>query len=162
MNLDRSADLLTEYKTHTGAFVFHCHKLTHEDHGMMELLRICDPAEEDCDTLCDGAPCGWDTCAPGDTDCERAVALTTCLVDPDNCPEAIVRCAPCMGDDMTCPPSAYCADEPGLDGVSRCVPGCRGDADCADLEACVDGECRPAPCAPPCMPGTRCVHGRCE
>ena len=44
VNLDRSADFLTEYKSHTGDFVFHCHKLNHEDHGMMELIRICDPA----------------------------------------------------------------------------------------------------------------------
>ncbi|MCA9298661.1 MAG: multicopper oxidase domain-containing protein, partial [Phycisphaerales bacterium] len=47
VNLDRAVDMLTEYRAYTGAFVYHCHKLTHEDHGMMELIEICDPETDD-------------------------------------------------------------------------------------------------------------------
>ena len=162
VNLDRAVDLLSEYKTHTGDFVFHCHKLNHEDHGMMELIRICDPATEACDTLCDGGPCGWRDCAEGDAGCERARAATECTLDASKCPEALMRCTACQGQDRTCPPGGRCADVLDVDGERRCVPGCAEDADCPPTEACQDGACVPAPCAPPCPPMQRCVHGACE
>ncbi|MEZ4473789.1 MAG: multicopper oxidase domain-containing protein [bacterium] len=162
VNLDRAADFLTEYKTHTGDFVFHCHKLNHEDHGMMELIRICDPAVESCDTLCNGQPCHWQACQPGDHDCERARALTACLLNPENCPDAAVRCVSCEDGGMGCPPGSYCTGEPDADGVTRCVPGCQQNTDCLPVEACVDGSCAPAMCDRPCPPPQRCVHGACE
>lgn len=37
-------ELLTRYDDFTGSFVQHCHILDHEDNGMMELVRIDDPA----------------------------------------------------------------------------------------------------------------------
>lgn len=162
MNLDRTADLLTEYRSFTGDFVFHCHKLNHEDHGMMEVLHVCDPQVEACDTLCDGRPCGWRTCAEGDTGCQREVAAADCFLDPSRCPEALLRCATC-GDGMSCPPNAHCDDVAGPDGQTRCLPGCAVDDDCGPAETCSEGACAPAaPCMPPCGPGRMCVHGACE
>ncbi|MFL6203288.1 MAG: multicopper oxidase family protein [Thermoanaerobaculia bacterium] len=97
VNLDRTVDLLTEYRAFTGAFVYHCHKLTHEDHGMMELIKVCDPKAEACDTLCAGGRCAWDACAEGDDDCLRQVAGAKCMIDPRWCPEAARRCASVKG-----------------------------------------------------------------
>lgn len=36
-------EFLTKYETFTGSFVDHCHILDHEDHGMMELVKIESP-----------------------------------------------------------------------------------------------------------------------
>ncbi len=108
VNLDRTLDALVEYRAFTGAFVYHCHKLNHEDHGMMELLRVCDPAAEDCDQLCSGGACQWDTCAPGDDNCLRQLTATECLFDPTKCPEAALRCLPC-GPNESCPPGRSAA-----------------------------------------------------
>lgn len=36
-------ELLTRYADYSGAFVDHCHILDHEDHGMMELVKIVPP-----------------------------------------------------------------------------------------------------------------------
>ncbi len=163
VNLARSVDVLTEYRAFTGSYVFHCHKLNHEDHGMMELLRVCDPATESCDTLCDGGPCAWDVCAEGDSACEKALTGAQCFLDPTKCPEAALRCAPCLGEDMTCPPDARCdLEAEHYDGVSRCVPGCEEDAHCPALARCDAGHCVPAPCPGPCPPGQSCQHGVCE
>ena len=89
---------------------------------MMELIRICDPGAESCDTLCDGGPCGWNSCAPGDDDCERGLVATKCLLDPATyCPEAALRCTPC-DEETSCPPGAECSEDVALDGQTRCVP----------------------------------------
>ncbi|MBL9107372.1 MAG: multicopper oxidase domain-containing protein [Myxococcales bacterium] len=160
VNLNRRADFLTEYRGFTGAFVNHCHKLTHEDHGMMELVRVCDPQTEDCDTLCNGRPCTWRTCAPGDDACLRALAATECVFDPTRCDDAILRCTACAADDP-CPPGAHCDDEPGPDDVLRCLPGCVTPDDCIILDTCDAGTCVPAPCPMPCGPGKLCAHGEC-
>jgi len=46
---NRPRRLLTRYaEDFTGAYVLHCHKLTHEDEGMMELIELCDPDDADC------------------------------------------------------------------------------------------------------------------
>jgi len=162
VNLDRQVDLLTEYKKFTGDFVFHCHKLTHEDHGMMELIRVCDPATESCDSMCDGRPCGWRECAEGDASCAREVAINDCFLDPTRCLDMVVRCQDCT-DDGTCPPGAHCGDMTHTDGTLRCEPGCQFDIDCAVTDRCGDGACVPAPpCAPPCGPGKSCRHGTCR
>ncbi len=161
VNLDRVVDVLTEYRAFTGDFVFHCHKLNHEDHGMMELVHVCDPATEDCDTLCSGGKCGWQDCAEGDTSCERALAATECLLDPSICPEAVVRCTPCSAN-MSCPPGGYCGEVPDESGQQRCVPGCQVDDDCPLTHACQAGECAPVMCSPPCAPPTTCQHGVCQ
>jgi L-ascorbate oxidase len=161
VNLDRTVDLLTEYRAFTGDFVFHCHKLTHEDHGMMELIQICDPDTESCGDRCSGAACGWRDCIEGDESCQRAVATTECVMDPPKCGEALIRCAKC-GDNQTCPPGATCAAEADPDGELRCLPGCSQPSDCLPVETCDAGECVPAPCLPPCGPGKSCKHGVCE
>ena len=121
VNLDRQADFITEYRAFAGTYVTHCHKLTHEDHGMMELLHVCDPEQEDCDTLCDGGPCRWNVCASDDDDCNRRLLATKCLFKAGYCEEAALRCQPC-GDGQSCPADAFCEDT-GSDGVARCVPG---------------------------------------
>ncbi len=162
VNLNRSVDVLTEYKTYTGAYVFHCHKLNHEDHGMMELIRVCDPKTESCDTLCDGGPCEWDACRPGDNDCLRAVTGARCMVDPSQCPEAALRCTPCKASAPVCPPESYCAAEASPDGQKRCLPGCLENAHCPATHACDKGSCVLKPCLPPCGPGKACNHGVCE
>jgi L-ascorbate oxidase len=43
VNLDRRIDAIVRNESYTGSYVFHCHKLTHEDEGMMQLIRACDP-----------------------------------------------------------------------------------------------------------------------
>jgi hypothetical protein len=141
--------------------VFQCHKLNHEDHGMMELLRVCDPAVEACDQLCSGGRCGWRDCAPGDDSCLRALRATECLFDPSKCPEAALRCLHC-GEGKGCPPGARCRDEADFDGTLRCSPACQAPDDCLTSQTCQDGVCVGAPCAPPCGPGTFCRHGACE
>lgn len=160
VNLDRTMDMLTEYRGFTGSFVSHCHKLTHEDHGMMELIHVCDPAAEDCDALCSGGPCGWRDCIPGDDACVKARVATECFFDPTQCLEAALRCTACT--DKACPPGAHCRDDEDLDGELRCAPGCEAPDDCLILDTCEAGACVPAPCPMPCMPGSMCVHGVCE
>jgi L-ascorbate oxidase len=161
VNFDRMVDVVTEYRSYAGSYVYHCHKLTHEDHGMMELIRVCDPAVDECDTLCSGGECGWRACAPGDDDCVRALTATDCLVDPTVCPEALLRCTTC-DEAMSCPPEAHCSAVVHVDGEQRCVPGCLADADCPLTDACdALGECVPAPCSPPCGPPAMCEHGVC-
>ena len=123
VNLDRTTDLLTEYRAFTGTYVYHCHKLTHEDHGMMERIKVCDPKAESCDTLCSGGKCAWNVCSDGDNDCLRQLTGAKCMIDARWCPEAGLRCTPCAGADKTCPPDATCADEPSADGLLRCLPG---------------------------------------
>jgi FtsP/CotA-like multicopper oxidase with cupredoxin domain len=126
VNLDRTVDVITEYRRFTGAYVYHCHKLTHEDHGMMERIKVCDPSVESCDTQCSGGKCGWNACAPGDDNCLRQLAGAKCMVDPRWCAEAALRCTPCKGDDRTCPPNATCSDTASADGKFRCLPGVAG------------------------------------
>jgi hypothetical protein len=165
VNLDRTVDVLTEYRAFTGSYVYHCHKLTHEDHGMMELLRVCDPDTEDCDTLCDGGKCGWNTCAAGDDNCERGLVATKCLVNPADpsqpCPEALLRCTSCSSS-QSCPPDAHCSDAVALDNQTRCAPGCVDANDCAITDTCTAGACVPAPCSTPCTPGQMCNHATCQ
>jgi L-ascorbate oxidase len=159
VNLDRTVDALTEYRGFTGSYVYHCHKLTHEDHGMMELVRVCDPATEDCDKLCSGGACGWKTCATGDDECLRGLIATECVLDKSKCGEAALRCTQCGS--TSCPPNAHCSDAKGPDGALRCVPGCTKNDDCAITEACDAGACKPAACTTPCPPGQMCKHGAC-
>ena len=122
VNLDRTVDILSEYRTFTGSFVFHCHKLIHEDHGMMELMKVCDPAVEECGKLCAGKPCGWNQCADGDEHCRRAIAATRCVIDPSpsRCSEAASYCLQC--DNGPCPPNGGTCGSAGFDGKKRCVP----------------------------------------
>ncbi len=163
VNLARTTDLLTEYKGFTGSYVYHCHKLTHEDHGMMELVRVCDPATESCDTLCSGGKCDWKTCASGDDDCRRKLIATECALDPTMCPEASVRCTSC-GSGTSCPAASHCSSAADDDGAKRCIPGCTSDAECAITESCdtTASTCKPVSCGAPCPPPQMCAHGACK
>jgi FtsP/CotA-like multicopper oxidase with cupredoxin domain len=49
---DGPRDVLMSFRKFTGQFVMHCHKLNHEDEGMMELIEICAAGDEAC--LCQG------------------------------------------------------------------------------------------------------------
>ena len=119
VNLNRKVDLITQYKTYTGGFVFHCHKLTHEDHGMMELIRVCDEHSD--------PPCGefdWRECGDIDhpeleegeyLDCLQALAATEVAIEA---PDQVVAAAE--------------TELLGLFG-NVCEPGasaCASDADC--------------------------------
>ncbi|MEO1268789.1 MAG: multicopper oxidase domain-containing protein [Myxococcota bacterium] len=164
VNLDREVDIISEYKSYTGPFVFHCHKLTHEDDGMMQLLRVCDPAQD--------PTCGdnrWDVCDPDDLVCLQALGATTCAMDAKSDTEA-AACVQSLGgptgicgpnactDDSTCAQGQVCTD-------NICVPGgggCEQDSDCDLSESCQDSMCVPTPCAPPCGPDETCRHGVCE
>lgn len=120
VNLGRKVDMLTEYQTFTGAFVFHCHKLTHEDDGMMQLMRVCDPAT---DPTC--GDYGWRTCAEGDLDCVQALAATDCAVESTTIEETFA-----------------CITELGAsDGVCG-ANACGTNDDCAPPGVCVDNLCQ--------------------
>jgi len=141
VNLDRKIDVITENRSYTGPFVFHCHKLTHEDHGMMELIRVCDPETD--------GTCGdyaWRKCDDDDLSCHQALAATDCvLAAPNDAAEA--ACVVALG---------------GAGQV--CGPGsCRANTDCPNTHSCGDAEqCELAPCGAPCGPGESCIHGTCE
>jgi L-ascorbate oxidase len=69
---DGARDVIMNPRRFTGQFVLHCHKLNHEDEGMMELVEICDPADQEC--LCLG------TDANG-----QCIPQGGCLVDDLQC-----------------------------------------------------------------------------
>jgi FtsP/CotA-like multicopper oxidase with cupredoxin domain len=139
VNARRQIDIITQNKSFTGAFVFHCHKLTHEDHGMMEVVRVCDPATD--------PTCGdydWRACAEGDIQCLRGLAATDCAMTARTDLE-----------------TAACVQSLTLPGAVCAPNSCGVDADCMDADRCEAMACVPAPCEPPCAPGQACVHGVC-
>jgi FtsP/CotA-like multicopper oxidase with cupredoxin domain len=82
---DGPRQILTHFKTFTGQFVLHCHKLNHEDEGMMELVEVCEDGDADC--LClDDAPIGECTpmsgCLDDDLQCQFAAAATAAYPAP--------------------------------------------------------------------------------
>lgn len=120
VNLERQVDMVTKYRKFTGAFVFHCHKLTHEDDGMMQLMRVCDPATD--------PTCGqynWRYCADGDLDCVKELAATDCALAGAT-PEEVVACTVALGG-----PGQVC----GADA-------CSSDDDCPPFSTCQDYVCQ--------------------
>jgi FtsP/CotA-like multicopper oxidase with cupredoxin domain len=76
---DGPQSFLMNFRRFTGRFVLHCHKLNHEDEGMMELQEICAPGDRDC--LClgsDGAGgcISQAGCKADDPRCEHARRAT--------------------------------------------------------------------------------------
>ncbi len=122
INADRRIDIVTQNRAFTGNYVFHCHKLTHEDHGMMELVRVCDPASD--------PTCGdydWRACPEGDLQCIKALAATDCGIETANSAEA-AACVTALGGPL---------------GV--CGPnGCTADTDCGPGATCQDNVCMPS------------------
>jgi FtsP/CotA-like multicopper oxidase with cupredoxin domain len=121
VNGDREVDLVTEYKSYTGAYVLHCHKLTHEDEGMMQKLRICDPAE---DPTC--GDYGWRKCADGDLTCLQHLAATDCAIAAGSELEE-AACSVALGG-----PTGIC-------GPNACVD----TGDCNFPLVCTDDVCSP-------------------
>ncbi len=121
INLDRKVDLITQNRAFTGSYVFHCHKLTHEDHGMMQLVRTCDPAE---DPTC--GDYGWRQCETGDLDCVQSLAATDCAIGGDTAAE-LLTCLAGLGGPF------------GVCGANACG----SDADCRLGRRCVDYVCSP-------------------
>ncbi len=162
VNVNRQIDAISQNKSYTGAYVFHCHKLTHEDHGMMEIVRACDPAEDD---TC--GQNGWRACREGDLGCQQALAATDCVISNPN-PVAGGTCLLSLGlPGGVCGPNACAADDQCLgDDVCGegfvCGAACAVDGDCPLVAACQGGVCAPAMCDGPCPPGQRCAHGACE
>jgi L-ascorbate oxidase len=76
---DGPQELLTTYSKFTGQFVLHCHKLNHEDMGMMELVEICPEGDTTC--LCQGTDAQGNcisqaACQTDDLQCQFAKAAT--------------------------------------------------------------------------------------
>lgn len=76
---DGPRELLTTYSKFTGKFVLHCHKLNHEDMGMMELVEICPAGDTAC--LCQGTDGQGNCisqagCQADDLQCQFAQAAT--------------------------------------------------------------------------------------
>ena len=76
---DGPQELLMHYSKFTGQFVLHCHKLNHEDMGMMELVEICPEGDTAC--LCMGTDGQGNCisqagCKADDLHCQFAKAAT--------------------------------------------------------------------------------------
>ncbi len=76
---DGPQDVLMNFRKFTGQFVIHCHKLNHEDEGMMELTEICAAGDEAC--LCQGKDANGQCisqagCKADDKRCQFAKAAT--------------------------------------------------------------------------------------
>ncbi|MEZ4409083.1 MAG: multicopper oxidase domain-containing protein, partial [Polyangiales bacterium] len=72
---DRPRQLLMNFRGFAGSFVAHCHKLNHEDEGMMELVEICRPEDRECQcqrTDATGACVSQAGCQADDRRCEFA------------------------------------------------------------------------------------------
>jgi L-ascorbate oxidase len=82
---DGPRDVLMNFRKFTGQFVMHCHKLNHEDEGMMELQEICAADDEAC--LCmakdaDGQCLSQAGCLPEDKQCQFAKTATDAYPAP--------------------------------------------------------------------------------
>ncbi len=122
VNTTRRVDAIAYYRKFAGLHVQHCHKLTHEDHGMMELLRTCDPATD--------STCGdyrWDTCADGDLTCVQKLSATECALGVYDEAEAAACSAMLAGPEGVCGPNACASDDDCGPGTSCqdyvCAPG---------------------------------------
>jgi FtsP/CotA-like multicopper oxidase with cupredoxin domain len=92
---DGPRELLTQYNKFTGNFVLHCHKLNHEDMGMMELVEICPAGDTAC--MCQGTDgqgncISQAACQTDDLQCQFAKAASDAYPAPPVPPPAF--CAP--------------------------------------------------------------------
>lgn len=162
LNTGRRTNLISEYRGFTGPFVLHCHKLTHEDEGMMEVLRVCDPAT---DSTC--GDYGWRQCDADDLACAQQLASTDCYAGTQNLADNIACAAVIGGPTGVCGVN-QCATTADCSGTATCedhvcVPRtCGIDGDCSLAERCLATACVPASCPVPCMPGEACEHGVCQ
>lgn len=82
---DGPQEFLMNFRKFTGQFVLHCHKLNHEDDGMMERVEICAPGDQEC--LCQGVDASNDCisqagCKPDDLRCQFAREATAAFPLP--------------------------------------------------------------------------------
>jgi hypothetical protein len=92
---DRARHLLMNFRAFTGRFVTHCHKLNHEDEGMMELFELCARDDRACQ-------------------CQRTDAMGQCVSQ-----------AGCQEDDRQCAFAAEVTasyPRPPLPNPARCGP----------------------------------------
>ncbi len=76
---DRPRQLLMDFRRFTGTFVAHCHKLNHEDEGMMELVEICAEGDRECQcqrTDASGRCVSQAACQEDDRQCQFAALAT--------------------------------------------------------------------------------------
>ncbi|MDI1482500.1 multicopper oxidase domain-containing protein [Polyangium sp. y55x31] len=76
---DGPRQILTNFRKFSGQFVLHCHKLNHEDMGMMELVEICPEGDTAC--LCQGTDAAGNCisqagCKAEDLQCQFAKEAT--------------------------------------------------------------------------------------
>jgi hypothetical protein len=71
-----SVKMRMRFTDFTGKFVFHCHVLHHEDHGMMSVVKVVDPETQD--EPASGAPA---TQATGAARPRQRAATTTRITD---------------------------------------------------------------------------------
>lgn len=48
---DRRREVMMRFQAFSGTFVLHCHKLNHEDEGMMELVELCAEGDRECQCM---------------------------------------------------------------------------------------------------------------
>jgi FtsP/CotA-like multicopper oxidase with cupredoxin domain len=82
---DRPRQLLMNFSAFTGTFVSHCHKLNHEDEGMMELVEICAEGDRECQCQrndSNGQCVSQAGCQADDRQCEFAARTTASFPRP--------------------------------------------------------------------------------
>lgn len=81
---DGPRDVMMRFDGFTGRFVEHCHKLNHEDEGMMELVEICAPddLECQCQRFDDGQCVSQAGCQADDLHCLFAAEATAAYPGP--------------------------------------------------------------------------------
>ncbi len=76
---DRVRPIMMNFRGFTGRFVTHCHKLNHEDEGMMELTELCAESDRECQcqrTDAMGRCVSQAGCQADDRQCEFAAIAT--------------------------------------------------------------------------------------
>lgn len=82
---DRPRQVMMNFRAFTGRFVTHCHKLNHEDEGMMELVEVCAPGDTACRCQrmeADGSCVSQAGCQTDDRQCQFAALATASFPRP--------------------------------------------------------------------------------
>lgn len=89
---DGPRDVLMHFRRFSGTLVQHCHKLNHEDEGMMEVIELCAPDDLECQCLGfdeSGACISQAGCYEDDLQCQFAAAVTTAYPGPPDFDRAL-------------------------------------------------------------------------
>jgi len=87
---DGARHFIMNPKLFVGRFMMHCHKLNHEDEGMMELVETCAPGDASCRYLGKDAEGDWipqGGCKPDDLQCQFAAIVTAAYPVPPKTPD---------------------------------------------------------------------------